>query len=315
MGAVGGDEADERGDRARHLVLLGPTASGKSALAMGVARELGGLEIVAVDSMQVYRGMDVGTAKPTAAEQAEVPHHLLDLADPSDDFTVTRFQDAFRTALAGIEQRGNRALLVAGTGLHLRTVIDDLSVPGQYPAVRSELEAEPDTAALHARLQELDPVAAGRMESSNRRRVLRALEVTLGSGTPFSSAGPGLEAHPENRFDQVGIWLSRDLLAERIERRYQEQVAAGFLDEVRTLRASPTALSRTAQQALGYRELLAHLDGELSFDDAIALAVSRTRQLAVRQQKWFRRDPRIRWIAHRTDPARLLPALLGDWEP
>jgi tRNA dimethylallyltransferase len=294
-------------------VLLGPTASGKSALAMAVALQHHDLEIVVVDSMQVYRGMDVGTAKPSVADQAAVPHHLLDLADPSDDFTVTRFQQAYREALAGIEARGHRALLVAGTGLHLRTVIDDLTVPGQFPAVRAELEAEPDTAALHGRLAELDPVAAERMEPSNRRRVLRALEVTLGSGAPFSSSGPGLEEHPETRYDQVGVWLPRGLLTERIERRYQEQLAAGFLDEVRTLAADPAGLSRTAQQALGYRELLAHLAGELSLADAVALAETRTRQLAVRQQRWFRRDPRIRWLAHRTDPQALLPALLGEW--
>jgi tRNA dimethylallyltransferase len=305
--------AEGEGTERRHLVLLGPTASGKSALAMAVARELGGLEIVVVDSMQVYRGMDVGTATPSAEDQAEVPHHLLDLADPDEDFTVALFQEAFRAALAGIEARRNRALLVAGTGLHLRTVIDDLDVPGQYPAVRAELEAQPDTEALHRRLAQLDPVGAGRMEPSNRRRVLRALEVTLGSGRPFSGAGPGLESHPENRFDQVGVWLPRGLLAERIERRYEAQLAHGFLDEVVALRARPEGLSRTAQQAVGYRELLAHLDGEMTAQDAVALAVTRTRQLAVRQQKWFRRDPRIRWLAHRTEPQRLLPALLGDW--
>ena len=299
----------------RHLVLLGPTASGKSALAMAVAAEADDLEIVVVDSMQVYRGMDVGSAKPTPADQAAVPHHLLDLADPSDDFTVTRFQDAFAEALEGIELRGHRALLVAGTGLHLRTVIDDLTVPGQFPAVRAELEAELDTVALHARLAEADPMAATRMEPSNRRRVLRALEVTLGSGQPFSTFGPGLEQHPETRFDQIGVWLPRHLLTRRIELRYQQQMEAGFLEEVHTLAASPAGLSRTAQQALGYRELLAHLDGQLSLDDAIALAATRTRQLAVRQQRWFRRDPRIRWVAHRTDPQALLPALLGEWAP
>lgn len=298
----------------RHLVLLGPTASGKSALAMAIATELGGIEIVVVDSMQVYRGMDVGTAKPTAADQAVVRHHLLDLAEPNEDFTVTRFQEAFREAIAGIESRGSRALLVAGTGLHLRTVIDDLTVPGQFPVVRAELEAEPDTAALHRRLAELDPVGAERMEPTNRRRVVRALEVTLGSGQPFSSFGPGLEAHPETAFDQVGVWLPRDLLGARIEQRYEQQMDEGFLDEVRAVAAVPGGPSRTAQQALGYRELLAHLEGQLTLDDALALATTRTRQLAVRQQRWFRRDPRIRWLAHREDPQALLPALLGEWE-
>src|SRR5690606_18424169 len=137
------------------------------------------LEIVSVDSMQVYRGMDIGTAKPTPAERAEVPHHLIDLVDPWEDFTVARFTRAAREVLARIEARGHRALLVGGTGLYLRAVVDDLDVPGRFPVVRAELEAEPDTPALHRRLAELDPVAAGRMEPTNRRRVVRALEVTL----------------------------------------------------------------------------------------------------------------------------------------
>lgn len=301
------------GGPTRHLVLVGPTASGKSAVAMALARERADLEVVAVDSMQVYRGMDVGTAKPTAADRAAVPHHLLDLADPWEDFSVARFQAAFGAALAGIEERGHRALLVAGTGLYLRAVIDDLAVPGRFPEVRVELEAEPDTELLHRRLAALDPVAAGRMEPSNRRRVLRALEVTLGSGAQFSSYGPGLDAHPPTPFDQVGLDLSRDLLAARIEARYQQQVADGFLEEARALRALPHPLSRTAGQALGYRELLDHLDGRLGLDEALDLAVTRTRRFAVRQQRWFRRDPRIQWVPVEADPLAVVPGLLGDW--
>src|SRR5688500_12652233 len=161
---------------------------------MEVARRLPDVELVSVDSMQVYRGMDVGTAKPTPAEQAEVRHHLVDVADPWEDWSVSRFQAAAREVLADVEARGRRALLVGGTGLYLRAVTDSLDVPGQWPDVRAELEAEPDTVALHGRLAELDPVAATRMEPTNRRRVVRALEVTLGSGRPFSSFGPGLEA-------------------------------------------------------------------------------------------------------------------------
>jgi tRNA dimethylallyltransferase len=277
------------------------------------------VELVSVDSMQVYRGMDVGTAKPSAAEQAELPHHLIDLADPCEDFTVTRFQAAFTEALAAIEGRGHRALLVGGTGLYLRAVVDNLSPPGQWPDVRAELEAEAEVeavvggATLHRRLAELDPVAAGRMEPSNRRRVVRALEVTIGSGRPFSSFGPGLDVHAgtgaASRFRMAGVWLPRPVVAARIEARVHAMVAEGLVDEVGRLAARPEGLSRTARQALGYKELL---DG-LSLDDAVAETIRRTRAFARRQRVWFRRDPRITWFGAATNPFAVLPSLLGDW--
>jgi tRNA dimethylallyltransferase len=292
-----------------HVALVGTTASGKSALALAAARRDPTVELVSVDSMQVYRGMDVGTAKPTPAEQAEVPHHLIDIADPWEDFTVARFAGAARTALAGIEARGHRALLVGGTGLYLRAVVDDLAVPGQFPAVRAELEAEPDAAALHRRLVELDPRAASRMEPTNRRRVIRALEVTLGSGRPFSSFGPGLDVYPPTRFTLVGVALPHEVVAQRIEDRYRQQMAAGFLEETRRLLADPRGLSRTAGQALGYAELAAHLQGELGLEEAVELAVRRTRRFARRQASWFRRDPRIRWLDAAGDPMAVLPGL------
>jgi tRNA dimethylallyltransferase len=291
----------------RHAALVGVTASGKSALALELARRLPGTELVSIDSMQVYRGMDIGTAKPTPAERAEVPHHLLDLADPADEFTVAMFQRAFRDAIADIEGRGHRALLVGGTGLYLRAAIDDLDIPGRYPEVRDELETESDTVALHRRLTELDPVAAARMEPTNRRRVVRALEVTLGSGRPFSSYGPGLDDHPPSRFALLGVWLPRAVVAERIAARYQAQMEAGFLDEVRALAAR--GLGRTAGQALGYKELLAHLAGECSEAEALDLAVRRTRRFARRQRVWFRRDPRITWVGAGDDPMVALGAL------
>jgi tRNA dimethylallyltransferase len=291
-----------------HAALVGTTASGKSALALDLARRDPRIELVSVDSMQVYRGMDIGTAKPTPAEQAEVRHHLLDLADPWETFTVARFQRAFREAMADIEDRGRRALLVGGTGLYLRAAIDDLAIPGEYPEVRAELDGDPDTAALHARLVALDPVAAGRMEPTNRRRVIRALEVTLGSGRPFSSFGPGLEAYPPSRFRLVGIALPPDVVATRIAARYRDQVEQGFVDEVRRLAADPRGLSRTAAQALGYRELLSHVAGEVSLADAMDLAIHRTRRFARRQRAWFRRDPRIEWFTA-TDPADLVGPL------
>jgi tRNA dimethylallyltransferase len=254
--------------------------------------------------------MDIGTAKPTPAEQAAVRHHLLDLADPTEEFTVARFQRAFRAAIADVESRGRRALLVGGTGLYLRAAIDDLDIPGRFPVVRAGLEAERDTSALHARLASVDPAAAGRMEPTNRRRVVRALEVTLGSGRLFSSFGPGLGSYRPSRFALLGVWLPRQVVAERIARRYADQVAAGFVDEVRGLAA--TGLGRTARQALGYKELLAHLAGACTEEEAIDLAVRRTRRFARRQRVWFQRDPRITWVGAGDDPMVALGALHAE---
>jgi tRNA dimethylallyltransferase len=302
-----------------HLALVGCTASGKSALAFEVARRLAEddhgppVELVSVDSMQVYRGMDIGTAKPSAADQAVVAHHLIDLADPDDDFTVIRYQAAAREALAAIEARGHRALLVGGTGLYFQAVVDQLSPPGRYPEIRAALEAEPDTAALHRLLTERDPVAAARMEPTNRRRVVRALEVTVGSGRPFSSFGPGIDAYPPTRFRVAGLWLPRPIISGRINERLLAMVAAGLVDEVRYLAARPAGLSRTARQALGYREVLAHLEEGVALPDALGLAARRTRAFARRQRVWWRRDPRITWFATRDNSLAVLPALLGDW--
>jgi tRNA dimethylallyltransferase len=298
------------GDR-RHAALVGATASGKSALALALARSDPRWEIVSVDSMQVYRGMDIGTAKPTAAEQAEVPHHMIDLLDPWDDGTVAWFQREAHQAIAGIEDRGRRALLVGGTGLYVQAIVDDLDIPGQYPDVRAELEDDPDTAGLHARLLELDPVAAGRMDPGNRRRIVRALEVTLGGGRPFSSYGPGLEARPPTRFALVGLRREPDDLRARIGARYRAQMEAGFLDEARRLLAHPRGVSRTARQALGYAELFAHLEGAMELDEALALAEQRTARFARRQRAWFQRDRRITWLdaGDLAEPAELVAVL------
>ena len=261
---------------------------------MDLARTLGDVEVVSLDSMQVYRGMDIGTAKPTAVDQAEIPHHLIDLVDADQDFSVTETQARAAAAMQDIANRGAVPVLVGGTGLYVRAVIDDLRIPGRYPQIRAALEADPDTAALHRRLNGLDPVAAARMTASNRRRVIRALEVTLGSGQPFSSYGPGLEHHPVTRFAQVGLSSDRATLDARIAARYRQQLADGFLDEVRALAGQP--ISRSAAQALGYKELLAHVRGETTLDEALELAVRRTRRFARRQQRWFLRDPRIHWL-------------------
>jgi tRNA dimethylallyltransferase len=293
----------------RHLALVGPTASGKSTLALEAARVLGDVEIVSVDSMQVYRGMDVGTAKPTPEEQDEVRHHLLDLADPDQRFTVTRFQEEADKAIAGIEGRGHRALLVGGTGLYLQAVIDRLNVPGEWPDLREELDAT-GTDGLYRRLEELDPAAARRIDPANRRRVVRALEVTLGSGQPFSSFGPGLDAYPATPFRLAGIWMPRATLARRIDARLRAQIDAGFVEEAVALEPR---MSPTARQALGYKELLDHVAGNCSLDEAFETAAQRTRAFSRRQRMWFRRDPRITWLGTGGDPLDLLPALLGNW--
>lgn len=284
----------------REVAIVAPTASGKSDVAMAVARA-NGAHIIAVDAMQVYRGMDIGTAKPSVADQSEVPHHCVDLVDPSERFTVAEFKVKAAAARDAARRAGAPALLVAGTGLYLTAVIDDLQLPGEWPDVRAQLQAEPDVATLFARLQELDPLAASRCEPTNRRRIERALEVTLGSGQPFSSFGPGTSAYPPSDVPQIGILWPRETLSKRIEQRVHSMMAAGLLAEVKSL-AERYDLSREARQALGYKELLEHLTGHISLDEAVAQIVLHTRQFAVRQERWFRRDPRIEWVTVHEDP-------------
>jgi tRNA dimethylallyltransferase len=334
------------------VALVGPTASGKSDVALSVARLLREVsaqpvtphpagppgsaqrvepvepverlepvspvdpvppvepvELVSVDSMAVYRGMDIGTAKPTLQVRNEVAYHLVDLVDPWEEFTVQQFQRAARRSVAGIAGRQHRALLVGGTGLYLRALVDDLTFPGRYPEVAEALRLEVDASGpegsedqrallgqLHGRLAALDPVAAGRLEPTNRRRLLRALEVTIGSGLPFSSFGPGLERYPPTPVRLLGIARDPHVLDDRIAARFHHLMELGLLEEVRRLAAHPRGLSRTARQALGYRELLAHLEEGLPLPDAMEDAIRRTRAFARRQMAWFRRDPRIVWM-------------------
>lgn len=272
------------------------------------------VEIVAVDAMQVYRGMDIGTAKPTAADQAAVPHHGLDLVEPDVEFTVAEFAAVANTSIDSIESRGHLPLLVAGTGLYLRALTDPMEIPGTWPQVRQVLEArlaanEP-VERLHRELAELDPAASSKMQPTNARRVVRALEVCLGSGRRFSSYGPGLDSYPPVRFVQVGLRWPRARLSERIQQRVHRMMADGLLDEVERLRARQRTLSRTAVQALGYKELIDHLDGATTLDQAVEQVIVRTRQFAVRQERWFRRDPRVQWIDIEADPVtEALPVL------
>jgi tRNA dimethylallyltransferase len=309
-----------RSERVTHLALVGPTASGKSAVALAAAEALGDVEIVTVDSMQVYRRMDIGTAKPTPAEQAAVPHHLLDLAEPGEEFSVARFQAAATEAIASIEGRGHRALLVGGTGLYYQAVVDGFDLPGEDRELRAALyeraEAPDGNTTLLAELAELDPVAAGRIDPGNTRRIVRALEVTIGSGRPFSSFGPGVFEARGARLPvaAAGIWMDRDVGAERIEARITAMVDDGLIDEVQRLDGAPGGLSRTAREGIGYKEILDHLEGTVpTLEAALRRTAERTRQLARRQRMWFRRDRRITWIGSGGNPLATLPALLATW--
>ncbi len=276
---------------------------------MALAERYPNLEIVSIDAMQVYRGMDIGTAKPSADERRRVVHHLVDVVDPTEEFTVARFQSEYRQARVAIAAAGRTALLVGGTGLYARAAIDELVIPGNWPDIRARLEAEAlesGSAALHERLGRLDPIAATKMEPSNARRVVRALEVIEGSGRPFSSFGPGVDTYPQTEVVQFAVRWPRAVLAQRIAERIDAMIDAGWLDEVERLRSVP--LSRTAAQALGYEELRRHLDGEWTLERAREEIVIRTRQFAVRQERWFRRDPRVQWIDVDSDPvAECLP--------
>ena len=246
--------------------------------------------------MQVYRGMDVGTAKPTAGEQRRVRHHLIDLVEPTEAHDLPRFLGAADEVLDDIEARGASALLVGGTGLYVRGIVDALEPPPHFPEIVERLEAEPDTSVLTRRLAELDPEGLQRIPPGNRRRLVRALEVAIGTGRPFSQWGPGLDRYEATPFVLTGIRPDRDVLTARIAARYDAQMAGGMMGEAATLAGLGDALSHTAGQALGYRELIAHVRGECTLGDALDTARMRTRRFAVRQLRWFNRDPRITWF-------------------
>ena len=280
------------------VALVAPTASGKTVAALHVADALGA-EILSIDSMQVYRGMDIGTAKPTPEQRARVPHHLLDLVEPSEPFSVSAFQAAARAAADDVRRRGPRPLLVGGSGLYLRAVVDDLEFPGTEPEVRDDLEIEAALVGaerMHGRLAEMDPAAASKIEPANVRRTVRALEVAAITGRPFSSYAAAWQTYPPERMRAAGIRLAPGHLSARVEMRVQEMLAAGWLDEVEKLVAAGFGGWLTSTQAIGYAELARHLAGQLSLEDAVRQTVKRTGHLARRQVAWFRRDPRIRWF-------------------
>jgi len=274
--------------------LVGPTASGKSEAALAVAEDLG-VDIASVDSMLVYRGMDVGTAKPTPADRDRVTHHLLDLAEPSERFTVSRFQDEADSVMRGAAS----PLLVGGSGLYFRAVVDGLVFPPEDPVVRSALQAEADELGsedLYARLADADPVAAAKIDPANVRRIIRALEVTAITGAPFSDFAAAWETYDPTLVRVAGVRIDREALTARIRRRVGAMLDAGWLDEVRALVGRGFGAWFTATQAIGYAEIAEHLAGKLELDEAVERTVKRTRELARRQMAWFRRDPRVVWF-------------------
>lgn len=291
------------------IALVGPTASGKSALAVRVAQVLGG-EIVGTDSMQSYRGMDIGTATPTQDERGGIPHHLIDIVEPGYALTVAEFQARAREAIAGIRDRGRTAIVVGGSGLYVSAVLDDLRFPGTDAGVRGRWEAELERigpASLHAVLAERDPDAAAAILPTNGRRIVRALEVGELTGEPFAARLP--EPVPVVEATWIGLGIERPVLDARIAARVDAMLDAGWVDEVRAL-ADGLRDAPTASRALGYAQLLAYVDGELSLDEARQETIDATRRFARRQQRWFRRDPRVRWVPY--DAADLLERVLGS---
>ena len=297
-----------------NLVIVGTTASGKSSLAIELARRRQNIEIISIDSMAIYRGMDIGTATPTVQEQEEIPHHVINIVDPSDEFALPLFQSAVEKALKEISDRGNRAVLVGGTGLHVRAVVDRLEIPPRFLSIRDEIELISETSFLYRKLNDLDPLASAKIEPGNRRRIVRALEVTLGTGRPFSSFGPGLDVYPPSPFTQIGIRMPRDLNDLRIAERYKRQIEDGFVEEVENLVSDGRKLSKTASQALGYKQVISYIDGENTLEEAIDSAISSTRRFARRQEKWFRRDPRIHWMDMKNDSLELLEEVIKAFD-
>ena len=270
--------------------------------------------------MQVYRGLDIGTAKPDLAARQAVPHHLIDVADPNEEWSVARTQTRGRAAVRDIETRGHRALLVGGTGLYVQAVIDDLRLPGEDLARRADLEArtaEPGgVARAYEELRARDPAAAARIDPHNARRLVRALEVIATTGQLFSSFGPGVSSFGTPAFPtrMAGVWLPRDRLAERIARRVDDMRRAGLVDEVRATVAG-TGLGRTACQAIGYRELADALDAGHEPDPTLFDAIARrTRSFARRQRMWFRRDPRHHLVRERRQSVPGAPRPPGSLE-
>jgi tRNA dimethylallyltransferase len=279
------------------VAVVGATAAGKTGLSLDLAERLGG-EIVNTDAMQVYRGMDIGTAKVPEDQRRGIPHHMLDLLEVTEPLTVAEFQGQARTAVADIRARGRTPVLVGGSALYTRAVLDLFEFPGTDPDVRGELEAELEqlgAPTLHRRLAEVDPAAAAQILPDNGRRIVRALEVVALTGRPFSATLPE-HVYADQRSVQIGVDIDRPTLDPRIEQRVREMFDAGLVDEVRRLLDVGLADGRTARTAIGYREVAAYLAGETTLDQAIDATTAATRRFSRRQDSWYRKDPRVVWV-------------------
>lgn len=279
------------------VAIVGATATGKSAVSLALAGIIeGGGEIINADSMQFYRGMDIGTAKLPESERQGVPHHELDLLEPGEDASVAHFQESARADIAAIHARGRRAIVVGGSGLYLRALLDRFDFPGTDPEVRARLEARVETEGpgiLHRELEALDPAAASKIHPRNAKRIVRALEIIEVAGD-YTSSLPVHEYHAPAI--QVALELPYEVLDERIEARVDAMWEAGLVDEVVALTGRGLRDGVTARRAVGYAEVLRFLDGELSEDEARELVKRNTRRLARKQDRWFRPDPRVRWV-------------------
>lgn len=282
----------------RLIVVCGPTAAGKTAASLVLADRIGG-EIVAADSRTIYRGMDIGTAKPTPAQRARIPHHCLDLAEPDQVITLATYRRAAVGAIEDIRERGKAPLLVGGTGLYIRAVVDGFTIPAvpPDPALRARLESEEKQApgSLHARLRRVDPLAAGRIHPRNVRRLTRALEVFEHTGRPISTLQQRSDALGEAV--QVALTMDRATLYRRIDERVDEQLRAGLVDEVRGLLERRYDPALPSMLGLGYKEIVAYLQGRTDLEEAIRQLRRNTRRFAKRQYTWFRGDPRVHWLS------------------
>jgi tRNA dimethylallyltransferase len=281
------------------IVICGATATGKSDLAISLAQHLGA-EIINADSMQIYKGMDIGTAKLAVSERAGIAHHMLDVLDVTQDSTVAWYQEQARNAVTEIHSRGKDVIVVGGTGLYIKAILDDLNFPDTDPVVRASLELELATIGLNAlfeRLEKLDPAAAIAIDRANSRRVIRALEVIAITGKPFTANLPREAGTRYPNAVQFGVVMDRDHLSERISQRVDRMWELGFVDEVEQLLKDGITSGRTAQLALGYSQLIAMKNGLLSEEEAKEDTKRATRQYARRQETWFSRDDRIKWIS------------------
>ncbi|MFE2586429.1 tRNA (adenosine(37)-N6)-dimethylallyltransferase MiaA [Streptomyces sp. NPDC059378] len=293
----------------RVIAVVGPTAAGKSDLGVFLAQQLDG-EVVNADSMQLYQGMDIGTAKLTQQERGGVPHHLLDVWDVTVTASVAEYQRLARERIDALLAEGRWPVLVGGSGLYVRGAVDNLEFPGTDPVVRARLEEEltlRGSGALHARLAAADPEAAQAILPGNGRRIVRALEVIEITGQPFTANLPGHDSVYDTV--QIGVDVARPELDERIARRVDRMWEAGLVDEVRALEARGLREGRTASRALGYQQVLAALAGECTHDEARAETVRATKRFARRQDSWFRRDPRVHWLSGAAADLTELPRL------